>query len=244
MSLIDATLKARVLTITLNNPSRGNALSSPMVAELHETLDRAEAKDVALVIFQGAGKHFCTGFDLSDLADVSDDILLSRIIQIELLLARVWAAPFVTLAAAKGRTFGAGADLLAACDRRFAVTGASFSFPGAAFGLVLGTRRLGQRLSNDIAQNIILSGQTLADQDALEAGLLNDIVASEDDIPALIKRETASARRLSSATRKQIKRALGDDDLDRDLAALVRSAARPGLKQRIRDYRATVRKPK
>ncbi|MBT3701052.1 MAG: enoyl-CoA hydratase/isomerase family protein [Alphaproteobacteria bacterium] len=242
MNAIEVSRKSSVMTITLNNPDRGNALSPSMVQEINQALDRAEAKSQALVVFQGAGKHFCTGFDLSDLADVDDDILLSRIIQIELLLARIWSAPFLTLALAKGRTFGAGADLVASCDRRFAQTGASFSFPGAAFGLVLGTRRLGERIGRDTAQNLILSGGFLSDIDSLKAGLLHDLVSLPDEIEALIETETVTARRLNEVTRRQISQALNPDiaALDNDLANLVRSASVPGLKKRIEDYRASV----
>jgi enoyl-CoA hydratase len=242
MSSIEVSRKSSVMTITLNNPDRGNALSATMVADIHQALDRAEEKNQALVIFQGAGKHFCTGFDLSDLADVDDDILLSRVIQIELLLARIWSAPFSTLALAKGRTFGAGADLVAACDRRFAETGASFSFPGAAFGLVLGTRRLGQRIGADKARHLILSGLTLSDTMSLEVGLLSGIIPVGEGLANLLDHEIASARRLTDETRRQISHALKPDTtaLDTDLANLVRSASKPGLKKRIEVYRAAV----
>jgi enoyl-CoA hydratase len=242
MNVIEISHTLSALTITLNNPDRGNALSSEMVQEINQALDQAEEENHALVVFQGAGKHFCTGFDLSDLADVDDDILLSRIIQIELLLARIWSAPFLTLALAKGRTFGAGADLVASCDRRFAQTGASFSFPGAAFGLVLGTRRLGERIGRDAAQNLILSGATLSDTDSLNAGLLHALVSDPDEIAALIETETITATRLNETTRRQISHALNPDvaALDNDLANLVRSASAPGLKKRIEDYRASM----
>jgi enoyl-CoA hydratase len=242
MNAIEVSRKSSVMTITLNNPDRGNALSPSMVQEINQALDRAEAKSQALVIFQGAGKHFCTGFDLSDLADVDDDILLSRFIQIELLLARIWSAPFMTMAVAKGRTFGAGADLVAACDRRFAETGVSFNFPGAAFGLVLGTRRLGERIGSDAAQNLILSGDTLSDTDSLKTGLLHAFIGIPDEIDTLIDTETIAARRLNEITRRQISHALNPDltALDNDLANLVRSACAPGLKKRIEDYRANM----
>ena len=241
MKTIEVSRKSSVMTITLNNPDRGNALSAQMVEEIHDALERAEAKRVALVIIRGQGKHFCTGLDLSDLAETTDEILLSRIIRIEQLLARIWSSPFVTLAIASGRTFGAGADLVAACDRRFAMAGASFSFPGAAFGLVLGTRRLGIRLGTDVAQNIILSGKTLTDAESEKAGLLTGILSAEDDLEAFLEPEINSARRLEETTRQQIRHALNPGDgLDSDLANLVRSASRPGLKKRIEDYREKV----
>ena len=244
MNTIDVSQKSAVMTITLNNPDKGNALSDAMVGEINDALDSADKSaddgDVALVIFQSAGKHFCTGFDLSDLADVNDDVLLSRLIRIEMLLARVWSARYVTLAMAKGRTFGAGADLLAACDRRFGQVGASFSFPGAAFGLVLGSRRLGQRIGLDVAQEVILSGRRLSDAESRDLGLLSGIVDGQEAIDTLLEAEALTAKRLAEVTRVQLRQVLGDSqaDLDADLGNLVRSAVRPGLKKRIEDYRA------
>src|SRR3546814_15241911 len=67
---------------------------------------------------------------------------MARFIRIELLLQARQAAPFLTVAVGHGRHIGAGADMFVACQRRIVVGEAAFRFPGAAFGLVLGTGRL------------------------------------------------------------------------------------------------------
>ena len=82
-----------------------------------------------------------------------------------------------TVAVASGRTLGAGADLFAACDRRIALTGASFAFPGPGFGLVLGTGRLAALLGRDAARHVLLSGAELPAEAALEAGLATALLA-------------------------------------------------------------------
>ena len=148
-----------VLHLTLNRPDKGNALSAQLVQALTDALDQASAeRDLRLVVLAGAGRHFCTGFDLSDLDQATDDGLLARFTRVELLLQAVHAAPFATLALAQGRAMGAGADLFAACTERWIVDDAKFAFPGAAFGLVLGTTRLTTRVGAPQAAEWIQSG--------------------------------------------------------------------------------------
>ncbi|WP_431267837.1 enoyl-CoA hydratase/isomerase family protein [Dankookia sp. P2] len=129
MSLVLASRAEGVATLSLNRPDRGNALGPELVEALGEAFDRAVAHGARMVVLRGEGRHFCTGFDLTDLETLSDGDLLLRVVRIEQLLQRIHAAPVTTLAVATGRTFGAGADLFAACDRRIAAAGASFAFP-------------------------------------------------------------------------------------------------------------------
>ncbi len=61
----------RVLTITLNRPQRRNALTSCMIHELTLALRAAEDSRAGVVILRGAGDHFCSGLDLSELRAMS-----------------------------------------------------------------------------------------------------------------------------------------------------------------------------
>ncbi len=228
-----------VATLSLNRPERGNALGPELVEQLAEAFERAVAGGARLVVLRGEGRHFCTGFDLSDLDSLTDGDLLLRVVRIEALLQRIHAAPVTTLAVATGRTFGAGADLFAACDRRVALAGASFAFPGPAFGLVLGTARLAAQVGRDRTREMLLAGHEMAAEAALAAGLATAVLGPEA-LPAEIARAAEAAGRLDAATVAALHRRTSRADDDADLAALVRSAAVPGLKQRIQDYRAAV----
>src|ERR1700749_393184 len=57
----------RILTITLNRPQRRNALTSAMIQELTLALRVAEDSRCGIVVLRGAGEHFCSGLDLSEL---------------------------------------------------------------------------------------------------------------------------------------------------------------------------------
>jgi enoyl-CoA hydratase/carnithine racemase len=239
MTAVIMTREGDVATLSLNRPERGNALGPELVQALEAGLDAALADGARLFVLRGEGRHFCTGFDLTDLETLSDGDLLLRVVRIEQMLQRIHAAPVTTLAIATGRTFGAGADLFAACDHRIAAQGASFAFPGPAFGLVLGTARLAAQIGRDRARAILLAGQELSAEAALAVGLAT-VVLPPDAIAAEQARIAAAAARLDPVTVAALHQRSSRAGDDADLAALVRSAARPGLRQRILDYRAQV----
>ena len=220
-----------VLTLTLARPERGNALGPDLVEALLAAVHGAQA-DIRLhtLVLRAEGRHFCTGLDLSDLATSSDADWLQRLVRIETLLQALWHGPLATVAVAQGRAWGAGADLFAACETRIAAPEASFRFPGAQFGIVLGTRRLAARIGTDAARALVVGGVTLDATAAQAAGLVTALGAEPMVTPPAVDPDTARAVRAASR---------GDPPgaADADLAALVRSAAAPGLKARIQAYR-------
>lgn len=228
--------------LVLARPERGNCLSQDLVAGLDGALEDAAAAGVAMVVIGAEGRHFCTGFDLSDLDDCSDADLLARFVAIEQLLARLWAAPFVTAAVAQGRVIGAGADLFVCCRLRLALPEARFQFPGPGFGLVLGTRRLGLRIGPEAAGELLRAGGELPADRAAALGLVHAILP-EGAARARLAQEQTRIAALGAETCAALQDALAgplSPGLDRDLAALVRSAARPGLRDRIIAHRNRV----
>jgi enoyl-CoA hydratase/carnithine racemase len=219
-----------ITTLTLQRPERGNALGPELVEALINAAEAAIADPaVHTLVLRGAGRHFCTGLDLSDLATLSDGDLLLRLVRIETLLALLWHAPIRTVALAHGRTWGAGADLFAVCEQRLVHPDTTLRFPGAQFGIVLGTRRLAERIGVDAARALVLEGGELDAPQAMALGLATQLGDTAAELAAP-RPDATTARAIRSATR--------DDCRDADLAALVRSAARPGLQSRIIAYRA------
>ena len=92
-------------------------------------------------MLRGNDRHFAAGFDLGGLAAETDATLAHRFLRIGLLLERLYAAPYVTVAVAEGAAVGAGADLVLACDHRLVAPAVRLRFPGSAFGVVLGAHR-------------------------------------------------------------------------------------------------------
>lgn len=227
-----------VMVLTLNRPAKRNALGGAIVDDMLGALDAANTAGVRLLALMGNGASFCSGFDLSGLDTESDGDLLLRFVRIETLLHRLDTASFTTLAFAHGRTYGAGADIVAACDKRVIVGDAKFAFPGAAFGVVLGTGRLIRRVGAGRAQDIIRSGREVDTAEALAIGLATTRI-SEGETDDVIARECELAERLDRETSAAI-RAVTTDDGATDLAHLVGSAARPGLRARIQAHRDRV----
>jgi enoyl-CoA hydratase len=197
---VGSTKREGVTALGLERPEKGNALSAEMVADLHAAFVAAIADpEVHTVVFRGAGAHFCTGFDLSALDTETDESLAERFIALERLLQAVWHAPVRTIAVAQGRTWGAGADLFASCDVRVAAEDMNARFPGSAFGIVLGTRRLVEAIGWDRARPFVTEGASCDAEGALKAGIATrigiDAWLAETPPPVVVDRETHAAIR-------------------------------------------------
>lgn len=130
-----------VWTVTLDRPTRANALSAELVEALHATLDEADTARPEAIVLRGNARHFAAGFDLGGLEDETDATLVLRFLRIGDLLERLVAAPYVTVAVTEGAAIGAGADLVLACDHRLVDPSVTLRFPGSAFGVALGVLR-------------------------------------------------------------------------------------------------------
>lgn len=230
-----------VLHLSLNRLERSNALGPDIVEALISAVTAAPDEDARLIVLEGEGKHFCAGFDLGDLDAISDGDLLLRLVRIETLLQAVYHAPIATMALVRGAAMGAGADLVAACRYRVVVGTGRFAFPGAGFGIALGTRRLAGRVGSDRALDIVASGRRLDQDEALEIGLVDRVLA-EEDVAGEIARAAATADRLEIGTLGMVADLTLEDGRARDMAALVASASRPGLKDRVMRYQEEVRR--
>ncbi|VWX57506.1 Enoyl-CoA hydratase/carnithine racemase [Burkholderiales bacterium 8X] len=233
----EVSLAPGVVALDFDRPSKGNSLTTELVEALLSAIDTLTADEaVHTLVLRPEGLHFCTGFDLSRLEDESEGDLLRRFVRVEQLLAALWYAPIRTIACAQGRAWGAGADLFAMCDVRAARPSTTFCFPGAQFGLVLGSRRLAERVGTERAREWIANGSMLDASAAQTAGLVTDLLPTDEDEWLA---EICTLPRIDRATMIAIRAATRSDGwLDADLSALVRSATRAGLKERILAYRA------
>jgi enoyl-CoA hydratase len=222
--------------LILNRPEKANALTFELVEDLIEAVETALRDGTRLLVLRGEGKNFCGGFDFSDFEQQSDGDLLRRFVRLELLLQALYHAPIATLALCHGGTYGAGADLVAACDRRVAAPDTTFRMPGLRFGIALGTRRLAHRIGADHALEILASSRVFDAQEAQRIGLVGTIAAL--DAWGDIVRDVATGLKLDAGAASLLKSRVQADTRAADLAALAESAAAPGLKARIRAFRS------
>ncbi len=235
-----------VTRIRLNRADKLNSFNEALVDGLMAAVQRATSDGARLVVFQGEGKGFSGGFDLSAIDDSTDGDLLLRMVRVEELLQAVRHAPVATLALTHGPCYGAAADLVAACNWRVASMNARFRMPGPRFGLVLGTHRLSCLVGTDNARALLLREKPFGAEEALAAGFVTEI-AERDSWPDVEARVLSNAAALTAETFDSIASRLVTDTRDADLAALVRSAASGSIKARIKAYLeevAAARKPK
>ena len=229
-----------VATAWLDRTDRGNALSAEATDALMASVSATLADPaVHTLVLRGRGRHFCTGFDLSALETETDASLRARFVARERLLQAVWHAPVRTVAFATGRAWGAGADLFASCDIRACAPDATFRFPGSAFGIVLGTRRLVELIDWDRARALVTEGAMHDAAGAKAATLVTDIVDGDAEafLAGLGAPPVADRR-----TFAMIRAATRPDRRSEDMGTLDASASVPGLVQRIDGYRKSLRK--
>lgn len=224
-------------TFTLDRPEKRNALSQEIVEALIEGVEAAHQEGVPLLVFCGAGKNLSAGFDFTDYEAQSEGDLVLRMVRIETLLQLVANSPALTVGLARGKNFGAGVDLFAACKLRYCTPDASFRMPGLKFGLVLGTRRFRNIVGADKAMSILGTARAFSADESSLIGFVTSIVP-ENEWAEILSEAEAAAAVLDPATRSALYGALNVNEADIDMAALVRSASRPGLKERIRQYLA------
>jgi len=223
-----------VLLLTLNRGSKANSLTPTLVEDLITALDQPD--NVRMAVIRGEGKHFCAGFDLSDISELSDGDLLWRFVRIELLLQKIYHSPFPIVALGHGQIVGAGADLFVACWHRVAAPCAKLKMPGWNFELALGTGRLAALIGQDAARDMLIDTRSISAEQAREIGLASDLIEKEgwEDLVTTL---AARARTLPTEATTNVLALTGSKNAELDLAALVRSAARPGLKARVEKYR-------
>ena len=222
--------------ITLNRPEKANALNPELVEAMIEAVTAAATDGTRLLVLDAEGRHFCAGFDLGDLDSVSEGDLTLRFVRIETLLQTLHHLPFPTLALARGRAMGAGADIFCACSRRIAAPETRFRMPGLAFGIVLGTRRLAARIGDEAARRLQNETRPFDAAEAVALGFATE-TASEADWPARIAEAESAAATLSPEATRALFAATVRDTRAQDMADLAVSASRPGLKARIQAYR-------
>lgn len=225
-----------VCTIILARPEKANALSAEMARGVLEAVEAAPANGARIVIIRADGKHFSAGFDFGDFEALTDGDLVLRFVEVEAMLQAVHYCPVPVLALVQGRAVGAGADLASAAMRVIATPETSFFMPGPRFGVILGTRRLARRIGAERARAIQTESRPIKAAEAVEIGLI-DFVSAADEWAVEISVFTEKMQTLDVETVAALAEAIRIDTRDADMAALARSVMRPGIKQRIADFR-------
>lgn len=182
-ALIVSQREGGVLTLTLNRPQARNAFNRAMIVQLMDAL-RLAAADAALsvVVLTGAGKVFCPGADVKELAALAaqgEAPLVEAAQERTELFRALRNLPKPVIASLNGPAIGGGAGLAMSCDLVIAAEDAYLSYPEVKGGVVPGvilvslSRLIGPRAAMDL----ILSGRRLGAAEACQLGLVNRVVS-------------------------------------------------------------------
>ncbi len=188
-----------IATITLNRPEALNAINGELRQELNAAWNRFRGDDDAWVaIITGAGRAFCAGADMRDGAG-----------SVGVFEGTFWEKPTInsfesglelykpTIAAVNGHCLGYGLTGALACDFIIAGDRATFGFPEVRLGVptIVGAIRLPRRVGWSDAMEILLTGERVDAERALEMGLVWRVVPHDD----LMAEARALAGRIAEA---------------------------------------------
>lgn len=172
-----------VVTLSLNDPARFNALGADMLAALQQTLDALVGDDgVRVVVLAGAGKAFCAGHNLKDMAAHPDLAWYQQLFaQCSRMMLSLQKLDVPVIARVHGMATAAGCQLVAQCDLAVAADNATFATSGIHYGLFCATPSvpLVRNVPAKRAMEMLLTGDFIDAATALREGLLNRVVPLE-----------------------------------------------------------------
>ena len=167
-----------VCTIILNKPGKKNALSLELLSDLEQNLEKLQNdEDLRAVILQGADGSFSVGVDLADVTGTPADQEIDD--QIERVNKLMQSLPVPCLAAIEGPCVGGAVTVALACDALVASENSFFEIPATRLGLLYNPGSVAQlhaRLGSATLTRLLLFGERLNAQTALQSGMVNWIV--------------------------------------------------------------------
>lgn len=178
-----------ISTLTINRPSKLNALNKGTIQELHDALDSAnkDGKTKVIIITGSGEKAFVAGADISEFAhfDIKNGGELAAKGQ-KLLFDFVENLSTPVIAAINGFALGGGLELAMACHFRLASDNAKMGLPETSLGVIPGyggTQRLPQLVGKGRAMEMVMTAGMIDANKALDYGLVNHVTTQEDLMP-------------------------------------------------------------
>ena len=187
-----------IATLTMDRPRQMNLLTCGMLTALQDAFDSIQKNpDVRVVILAATGKSFCAGHDLKEIRALGEQPKIAALFtQCSRMMMTIQKLPQPVIAKVQGAAAAAGCQLVAQCDLAVAVDTAKFVTSGVNWGFFCSTPgvAIGRNLQRKHAMEMLLTGEPISAQRALEWGLVNRVVA----VDALDGETLALARTIAS----------------------------------------------
>lgn len=218
-----------VLRLRLNRPERRNSITDPIVYAMTDFVDAAASDEtVRVILLEGEGANFCSGFDLGERVSGPDRPRVGSVHRrmnghVNRLIPAMLTCQTPIVGAARGWVIGLGLDILLACDFALVADDATLWAPFTTFGFTpdSGATWLIPRLAGVArAREMLLLGEKVPGTDAASWGLVHRSVPEgelEAQTQALVDRLAAAPTVAVGMTKLLLQRAL-TSDIDRHLS--------------------------
>jgi len=194
--MIDLTVADDIAHVTLDAPSRMNALDEQALRDLSDAYDEAEASGVRALVLRGEGRAFCAGRDISGVDPRDDDVSGYLGGLVTPLLQKMSRFPAPTFAVAHGACLGVGLGLLIATDVVYVAESAKIGSPFAALGATLdsgGHALFLDRVGAHRTLDLIYTGRLMSGAEAVASGLFSRVLPDDEVVAATTDAAAAAA---------------------------------------------------
>ncbi|QHE84315.1 enoyl-CoA hydratase/isomerase family protein [Hydrogenophaga sp. BPS33] len=211
--MIDLTHDGEFAVLTIRRPGALNALSFELIAQIGKRIAEAGRSNARALIVTGEGeKAFCAGADIKELQQRGLRAQREGAELGQAVFAQLDRLPIPSIALVNGFAFGGGCELALACTLRLALPNAKFGLPEVKLGLIPGyggTQRLPRLVGQGRALEMVMTGRTVAAEEALAIGLVNRIVQAPglDAAKAYAREFSGNGLRALQFAREAVQRA-------------------------------------
>ena len=169
-----------VTRVVLARPERRNALSLSLMRQVLAALEELP-EETQVVVLAAEGPAFSAGHDLTELVDRDDAFYRELFDVCTEMMEAIHGIPQPVIARVHGPAYAAGCQLVASCDLAVAAEAATFATPGVKIGLFCSTPMVpvSRAVGRKRALELLLTGEPISAQTALEWGLVNRVVPAE-----------------------------------------------------------------
>ena len=226
--------------LVLNRPAKLNALSGELVEALGEAIDAAVADpDVRVIVIEGAGRAFSSGYDLTEEAegDPRGPVRWRELLAVDVAATlRILDCPKPVIAQVHGYALAGGLELAMACDLVIAAEGTRLGEPEIRYGSAPVTLLMPYLIGQKKTRELLLTGDLIDAVEAERIGLVNRVVPAERlaaEVDALADRLARTPPEVMGPTKAMLNRAMDAAgfrlavEAGLDLGAIINAADTP-----------------